>query len=251
MMNHLGGFFPPTSSDRWLRITRADGTYDLKKFTKRVLEQEFDIKITAGSTMPVNRGAMLDLMIRMAQTPMPDGLNLVDREAVTQYLPEEVKASMLRRMGSNNQNLAEMQNAMQQMSQQMQQFMQQSQQNDNQTFQVIEDITNTLEKVNQQILQLQEKHDMIENERAEHWFIEEVLKLKGEKIDIAFFQVDPRLEENYDLGAEYFIYEIKPKLFVPMHFRENHGVTKKFSDKNREADTTVLEICKDGEELLV
>jgi L-ascorbate metabolism protein UlaG (beta-lactamase superfamily) len=90
-----------------------------------------------------------------------------------------------------------------------------------------------------------------ENERAEHWFIEEVLKLKGEKIDIAFFPVDPRLEENYDLGAEYFIYEIKPKLFVPMHFRENHGVTKKFSDKNREADTTVLEICKDGEELLV
>jgi L-ascorbate metabolism protein UlaG (beta-lactamase superfamily) len=90
-----------------------------------------------------------------------------------------------------------------------------------------------------------------ENERAEHWFIEKVLKLKGEKIDIAFFPVDPRLEENYDLGAEYFIYEIKPKLFVPMHFRENHGVTKKFSDKNREADTTVLEICKDGEELLV
>jgi hypothetical protein len=41
----------------------------------------------AGSTMPVNRNAMLDLMIRLAQTNGEDGLPLVDRKAVLEFLP--------------------------------------------------------------------------------------------------------------------------------------------------------------------
>ena len=37
-------------------------------------------------------------------------------------------------------------------------------------------------------------------------------------IDIAFFPVDKRLEQNYDMGANYFIKKLKPKYFIPMHF---------------------------------
>ena len=37
--------------------------------------------------MPVNRNAMLDLMIRLAQTNGEDGLPLVDRKAVLEFLP--------------------------------------------------------------------------------------------------------------------------------------------------------------------
>ena len=47
----------------------------------------FDLKVMAGSTMPVNRNAMLDLMIRLAQTNGEDGLPLVDRKAVLEFLP--------------------------------------------------------------------------------------------------------------------------------------------------------------------
>jgi hypothetical protein len=54
--------------DRWFAVTRADGTYDIRKFTQSILNYDYDIRITAGSTMPVNRGAMLDLMVRLANS---------------------------------------------------------------------------------------------------------------------------------------------------------------------------------------
>ena len=157
--------------DRWLNITKADGSYDLKRFVTSSLQYEYDIKITAGSTMPVNRGAMLDLMIRLAQTPMPDGQNLVDRDAVVEYLPEEIKSALLKRMGDKQgaveEQLGQLQQMIEQLGQQLQQVTQETSQNDDQTFQVIEEITGAIEHVNKQILQLQEKHDMIEKEREE------------------------------------------------------------------------------------
>lgn len=151
--------------DTWIRITRKDGDYDLKRFTKDVLKFDYDIKITAGSTMPVNRGAMLDLMVRLAQTPMPDGQPLVDREAVVNYLPEEVKSALLRRMSENTDNLGEVKQAIQQIGQELQTVAQESQQNDSQTFDVLDDITSSIEALNKQILQLKAKHDKIESEK--------------------------------------------------------------------------------------
>ena len=162
--------------DRWLSITRQDGSYDLKKFTKSVLEYDDDLKISAGSTMPVNRGAMLDLMIRLAQTPMPDGQNLVDREAVVQYLPEEIKSALLKRMSSNNQQLEELHQAVQEISQQLEQVAQESQQNDEQTFEVIDDIAETIEHINGQILQLQEEYDIMEQDKQEQDKIDQIKK---------------------------------------------------------------------------
>lgn len=153
--------------DTWLRITRQDGSYDLKMFTKQVLKYDYDIKITAGSTMPVNRGAMLDLMVRLAQTPMPDGQPLVDREAVVNYLPEEVKSALLRRMSGKQDNLDEIKKVIEQLGQQLQAITQESQQNDEQTFDVLDDITSSIEAVNKQILQLKAEHDKIEGERKE------------------------------------------------------------------------------------
>lgn len=175
--------------DRWILITRHDGSYDMKKFIASNLKHDYDVKVTAGSTMPVNRSAMLDLMIRLSQTQMPDGQPLVDREAVAHYLPEEVKSAMLKRMKGENVNLQQMQQQMQEMGQavqqsleemqgQLQQTMEQltaqleeikatSDENDNQAFSVIEEMTSAIEHINQQILQLQKKHDIIEKEKKE------------------------------------------------------------------------------------
>lgn len=50
-------------------------------------------------------------------------------------------------------------------------------------------------------------------------------------IDIAFFPVDQRLEQNYDMGASYFIKHLKPKYFVPMHFGNELNTTKMFLNK--------------------
>jgi len=47
---------------------------------------------------------------------------------------------------------------------------------------------------------------------------EQIDTLKGEKIDLAFVPVDPRLEENYLLGLDYFMKTVGAGCAVPMHF---------------------------------
>ncbi len=81
-----------------------------------------------------------------------------------------------------------------------------------------------------------------EIQRAEKLFKEEMAKIKGTSIDLAFFPVDPRLEHYYSIGGEYFIQEIKPKVFVPMHFGENYEEIRSFVKKASSSPTKVIEI---------
>ncbi|WP_207669340.1 MBL fold metallo-hydrolase [Fonticella tunisiensis] len=90
-----------------------------------------------------------------------------------------------------------------------------------------------------------------EIERAEKWFKEEIERIKGEEIDIAFFPVDPRLEHNYHLGGEYFAREIRPRVLIPMHFGENYWVTGKFSEKVKDIPVRVVEISHRGQEIVL
>lgn len=166
------------TDDRWLRTVKLDGTYDFKKMKRNAVEQEYDIKIMAGSTMPVNRGAMLDLMIRLAQTQMADGQSLVDREAVAQYLPSEVKASMLQRMQGNQlnveQQLAQMQEqfaqlgqGLQEIAQQMQQVVEETKANDEQTMDVVDELVSAIEGINKEILQVKDENGKMVAEQQE------------------------------------------------------------------------------------
>ena len=61
-------------------------------------------------------------------------------------------------------------------------------------------------------------------------------------IDIAFFPVDGRLEDNYILGGQYFIEKLKPKIFIPMHFWEDFKLTSDFKKSQEHTDTNVIEI---------
>lgn len=47
---------------------------------------------------------------------------------------------------------------------------------------------------------------------------EQIDTLKGEKIDIAFIPVDPRLEDNSLRGIDYFMRTVGANLALPMHF---------------------------------
>lgn len=110
--------------DRWVRVTDIEGNASFREIGQEVLSNDFDLKVMAGSTMPVNRNAMMDLMIRLAQTNGEDGLPLVDRKAVLEFLPtgdkkaisdrfEELKAQQQQ----EQQALAEQQNAQMQQQQ--------------------------------------------------------------------------------------------------------------------------------------
>jgi methyl-accepting chemotaxis protein len=184
-------------NDRWLRVTRADGSYDLKKFVSESLKYDYDIKITAGSTMPVNRGAMLDLMIRLAQTPMPDGQNLVDREAVVQYLPEEIKGAIIERMGKNKmiieEQIQQLGQAVEQLTQQLQQIVQETQSNDEQTLGAVEEIASAIEHLNQQILQLKGSHDTLVKEKQEE---EKLNKIKTESYNSGYTDAEKLFQDE-------------------------------------------------------
>jgi L-ascorbate metabolism protein UlaG (beta-lactamase superfamily) len=75
-------------------------------------------------------------------------------------------------------------------------------------------------------------------------------KLKDNDIDIAFFPVDYRLEENYYLGGEYFIENLSPKLFIPMHFGDHPEITNDFSQKQKGSKTKIEVINERGQEIL-
>lgn len=183
---------------RWIRVIGNDGEVDIQRITKRHLAPDYDIRVSAGSTMPSNRGTMLDMMIRLAQTPMPDGMPLVDRDAVAEYLPPEIKSTMLKRMKDQEQNSVQMlqqmqqqfQEGMEQMGQQLQQVgqqleevAQQSQQNDEQAFEIIEEITNSLEEVNKKIEKLEGEYSQIKREKEDQ---DRVNKIQSKAYDSGY-----------------------------------------------------------------
>lgn len=90
-----------------------------------------------------------------------------------------------------------------------------------------------------------------EIEKAEKRFKEEIAKIKGEQIDVAFFPVDPRLEHNYCLGAEFFIQEIKPTILIPMHFGTDFKPIKAFADKMKDSPTKIIELTQSGQTIML
>lgn len=81
-----------------------------------------------------------------------------------------------------------------------------------------------------------------ERKDAEHRFKNEIAKLKGEEIDLAFFPVDPRLEHNFAAGGKYFIEELQPKVFIPMHFGEDYEIVDYFGEEVKHLETRVIKI---------
>jgi len=96
------------------------------------------------------------------------------------------------------------------------------------------------------------KEDSLEEQNvSESSFKAHIEKLKNEKpIDIAFFPVDPRLQEFYYLGGEYFANQIQPTLFIPMHFGDDVVITKKFAKRMGKINIKAVEINYPGQEII-
>ena len=63
-----------------------------------------------------------------------------------------------------------------------------------------------------------EESTMQEIEEADAEFRKAVQPLSREKIDVAFFPVDPRQGIMFEAGANYFILSVKPRILIPMHY---------------------------------
>ncbi|NLI92840.1 MAG: MBL fold metallo-hydrolase [Peptococcaceae bacterium] len=87
--------------------------------------------------------------------------------------------------------------------------------------------------------------------KAELLFKEEIAKMKGQKIDIAFFPVDQRLEHHYCTGADYFIQEIGPQYLVPMHFGDDLTTPVTYAEKMKDSPTKVIKITEEEQEILL
>lgn len=61
-------------------------------------------------------------------------------------------------------------------------------------------------------------------------------------LDVAFFPVDRRLEDNYLCGGQYFIEKLNPKVFIPMHFWDDFKTTADFKHSQKDTATDILEI---------
>ena len=86
-----------------------------------------------------------------------------------------------------------------------------------------------------------------EIEAAETAFYDAIAPMKGEKIDIAMFPVDPRQGLMYDAGANHFILTQKPRIFVPMHWQERPEVAIDFARRAKTQQTEVLTLTRPGE----
>jgi L-ascorbate metabolism protein UlaG (beta-lactamase superfamily) len=70
-------------------------------------------------------------------------------------------------------------------------------------------------------------------------------------IDLCLFPVDPRQGYLYDAGANQFILNKKPRLFIPMHWQDRPEVAVDFARRARTAQTEVLALTHPGESATV
>ncbi|MDX9917369.1 MAG: MBL fold metallo-hydrolase [Gudongella sp.] len=83
-----------------------------------------------------------------------------------------------------------------------------------------------------------------EKRRMEMAFKSEIARIKGLNADLAFFPVDARLGEYYYLGGEYFINEVNPSIFFPLHFGEDYKVIDRFINKMGAKNTKIMKVTE-------
>jgi L-ascorbate metabolism protein UlaG (beta-lactamase superfamily) len=64
--------------------------------------------------------------------------------------------------------------------------------------------------------------------------------------DVGFFPVDPRMVTDYDRGALYFARLVRPRLLVPMHFRDSVSAPAAFAEKLRVPGVRVWPVAERG-----
>jgi len=74
--------------------------------------------------------------------------------------------------------------------------------------------------------------DEINNENARGQFEKEIAKIKNRHFDAAFVVLDPRQEERFYLGFDYFMKNTDTDKVYPMHFWGDSSVIERLKDMN-------------------
>ena len=85
-----------------------------------------------------------------------------------------------------------------------------------------------------------EESTMQEIEEAEAEFRKAVEPITRERIDLAFFPVDPRQGFMFDAGANYFIMSVKPSVLIPMHYFHRADVAMEYARTASNRTTEVV-----------
>lgn len=92
----------------------AQKTFDFVEISKdKQLKHNYKVKVVGAGSMQMNKASMLDLMIRLAQTMGEDGMPMVTRECVLDYLPNVNKQIIMDYFAKLKQEQMEMQQAQQ------------------------------------------------------------------------------------------------------------------------------------------
>ena len=59
--------------------------------------------------------------------------------------------------------------------------------------------------------------------------------MRGQKIDAAFIPLDPRQEEYYNCGMDYFLDLTETKKVYPMHFWEQPGIIEQWISEHADS----------------
>lgn len=74
-----------------------------------------------------------------------------------------------------------------------------------------------------------EEEGEVYNERMRRNYQHEIRKvLEGRRIDIAFLPLDPRQQEQYSLGLDYYMRHTQTRYVFPMHMWEKHETCERF-----------------------
>lgn len=68
------------------------------------------------------------------------------------------------------------------------------------------------------------------NRKMENDYKTQIDKLSGRHFQLAFVPLDPRLEEGYHLGLDYFLKKAEADVVFPMHMWENYAVIQRYKE---------------------
>lgn len=88
-----------------------------------------------------------------------------------------------------------------------------------------------------------------DNEYYKNTFQEEMKYLEGKKIDVAFMLLDPRQEDKYCWGMNYFLEHTDCKTVFPMHCFQKYKINHHYlnCDDGRKWNQIVKDITKEGQ----
>lgn len=89
----------------------------------------------------------------------------------------------------------------------------------------------------------------MQNDMMKARYQQELQLLAGKKIDVAFVPLDPRQEENFDLGMKYFFEAADAVHVFPMHMWEDYSVVPLFKSTPtyREYAPHVMDVSQPGQ----